>query len=449
MQPPGVFAATEPARHKPSAGGGLGGDAAQTRWSPPDAAGGEAIAWTCGAPGSWEDRPSWDIARRRAEACGGGAHTGTKVALQDRDPILPLCQRFGNIVGGGCWKPVFNLLEADHRSILVNAQHLQTVRGRKTDLKDVLGGWPSGCALACSRLASARPICPQPIRELRELTRERTTLVQERAQEVNRLHKVLESANMKLGAVASDVVGTSSRDMLAALLAGEQDAAAMAELARGRLWAKLPALRQAVEGRVRSVHCVQLRVLLAHIAFLEQALAELEEEIARLLGPFEEAVARAQTLPGGGQTAAVALIAELGTDMSRFPTHRHLASWAGVCPGNKQSGGKRLSGHTTQGNPWLRSILAEIAWAISHTKGTYLSVQFHRRARRLGKQKAVGAVSHSVLIIRYHMVRDHRRDADLGADSFDQLDRQRLERHPVRRLEQLGFAVTLTPAPVA
>ncbi len=206
-------------------------------------------------------------------------------------------------------------------------------------------------------LLQASFIPPQPVRDLRELTRYRTTLVQERAQEINRVQKVLESANVKLAAVATDILGVSGRAMLEALLGGEQDPVALAELARGRLRAKLPELRLALEGRVRSVHLVQLRVLLAHIAFLEGALAELHGEIERLLGPFEEALALAQTLPGVGETAAVALIAELGTDMGRFPTHRHLASWAGVCPGNKQSGGKRLSGATTQGNSWLRAIL--------------------------------------------------------------------------------------------
>ena len=298
-------------------------------------------------------------------------------------------------------------------------------------------------------MLAASFIAPQPVRDLRELTRYRKTLVQERAHEVNRLQQVLESAHLKLAAVATDVLGTSGRAMLEARLGGEQDPTALAELARGRLRAKLAELRKALEGRVRPVQLVQLRVLLAHIDFLESALAELQEESARLLGPFAEAVALAQTLPGVGETAASALIAEVGPDMSRFPTHKHLASWAGVCPGNKQSGGKRLSSKTTHGNPWLRSILAEVAWAIAHTKDTYLAAQFHRLARRLGKQKAVVAISHSVLVILYHMLRDHRPYTDLGPDYFDQLDRQRLERHHVRRLERLGYTVTLTPAFVA
>jgi len=346
---------------------------------------------------------------------------------------------------GVFWRPVFNLLEEGRTVVLVNPQHMKAVPGRKTDVKDA--EWLAD--LLRHGLLTSSFIPPQPIRDLRELTRYRTTLVQERAQEVQRLHKVLESANLKLAAVATDVLGTSGRAMLEALLGGEQDPAVLAELARGRLRAKLPALRQALEGRVRPVHLVQARVLLAHIEFLEGALAELRGEIERLLSPFAEAVALAQTLPGVGQTAASTLIAELGTDMSRFPTHKHLASWAGVCPGNKQSGGKRMGGKTTQGNPWLRAILGEIAWSIAHTRDNYLAAQFHRLARRRGIQKAVVAVAHSVLVILYHMLRDHRPYSDLGADYFAQLDTERLQLHHVRRLEQLGYTVTLTPAPAA
>lgn len=346
---------------------------------------------------------------------------------------------------GVFWKPVYNLLEEGRTILLVNPQHRQAVPGRTTDVRD-----SEGLAdLLRHGLLTASFIPPQPVRDLRELTRYRKTLVQERAQEVNRVQQVLESATLKLAAVATDVLGKSGRAMLEALLGGEQDPDTLAELARGRLRAKLPEVRQALEGRVRAVHLVQLRVLLAHIEFLEGALAQLQEEIAALLNPFAEAVALAQTLPGVGETAASALIAELGTDMSRFPTQKHLASWAGVCPGNKQSGGKRLSSKITHGNPWLRSILAEVAWAISHTTDNYLAAQFHRLARRLGKQKAVVAISHSVLVILYHMLRDHRPYHDLGPDYFAQLDRQRLERHHVRRLEQLGYTVTLTPAPAA
>jgi transposase len=343
---------------------------------------------------------------------------------------------------GVYWRPVFNLLEADHEIILVNAQHLKAVPGRKTDVKD--SEWLAD--LLRHGLLQASFIPPRPIRELRELTRYRKTLVQERAQEVNRLHKVLESANLKLAVVATDVMGTSGRDMLAAILAGEQDPAVLAELARGRLRAKLPLLRQALEGRVQAQHRVLIRHVLTHVDFLEQQLCELTAEIEDLLAPFAEAVALLETIPGVAEAAATAIVAELGTDMSRFPSAKHLASWAGLCPGNRQSGGRRLSGRTTAGNVWLRAVLGEVAWSITHTTGTYLAALYHRLARRRGKQKAVVAVAHSVLVSIYYMLRDHQPYHDLGPDHFEQLEHGRVQQRYVHRLEQLGYTVTLTPS---
>jgi transposase len=276
------------------------------------------------------------------------------------------------------------------------------VPGRKTDLKD--SEWLAELLRPIRHgLLKARFIPPQPIRELRELTRYRKTLVQEHQQEVNRLHKVLESANIKLGAVASDVLGASGRDMLgasgrdmlgasgrdmlAALLAGEQDAAAMAELARGRLRAKLPTLRQALEGRVTGQHRVLLRPILAHLDFLEGQLEQLTAEIETAQTPFTDAVALLQTIPGVREAAASAIIAEIGTDMSRFPSAAHLASWAGLCPGTRQSGGKRLSGHITPGNRWLRAVLGEVAWSAVHTHDTY-PVALYRHDRAPTRQTA-------------------------------------------------------------
>jgi transposase len=340
------------------------------------------------------------------------------------------------------WRPVFNLLEADHEIVLVNAQHLRGVPGRKTDVKD--SEWLAD--LLRHGLLKASFIPPEPIRELRELTRYRKTLVQARAQEVNRLHKVLESANLKLGAVATDVLGASGRDMLAAILAGEADATALAELARGRLRAKLPQLRQALEGRVTAQHRLLIRHVLAHVDFIEQHLAELTAEIDGRLAPFAEAVALLQTIPGVAEAAATAIVAEIGVDMTRFPSAKHLASWAGLCPGNKQSAGRRLSGKTTSGNVWLRAALGEVAWSITHTSGNYLVALYHRLARRRGKQKAIVALAHSLLVSIYHMLRDHQPYRDLGPDHFDQFESRRIQRHYVRRLEQLGYAVTLAPA---
>lgn len=346
---------------------------------------------------------------------------------------------------GVYWHPVYNLLEEGRTIILVNPQHMKAVPGRKTDVKDaewLADLWRHG-------LLKASFIPPQPIRILRELTRYRKTLIQERAQEVNRLQKVLEGANIKLAAVATDVLGKSGRAMLDAIVSGSHDAEALAELARGRLRAKLADLRLALEGRVQPHHRFLLTRILAHIDFLEEALQQLQKEIEPHLTPFEEAMTLAQSIVGIQETAAAAILAEIGTDMSRFPTAGHLASWAGVCPGNKQSGGKILSSAIRPGNKHLKAVLAEVVWAISHTKDNYLSAQYHRLARKRGKKKAVVAVSHSVLVILYHILRDKRPYSDLGADSFDKLDTKRIERHHIRRLEQLGYTVTLVPKEAA
>jgi len=346
---------------------------------------------------------------------------------------------------GVYWRPVFNILEEGRTIILVNAQHMKAVPGRKTDVKD--SQWLAD--LLRHGLLKASFIPPKPIRELRDLLRYRKTLVQERAQEVNRLQKVLETANVKLAAVATDVLGKSGRAMLEALLGGEQDPEVLAELARGRLRAKLPELRKALDGRLQPHHRILITRILAHIDFLEESLFQLQREIEEYLVPFEEAMSLIQGVTGIGETAAASIIAEIGTDMSRFASDKHIASWAGVCPGNKQSGGKRLSGHITKGNTYLRAILCEVAWAIAHTKDNYLSAFFHRIARRHGKQKAILALAHKVLVIIYHILRTKKPYADLGAEYFAQRDQERIQRHHIHRLEQLGYTVTLTPKEVA
>jgi transposase len=343
------------------------------------------------------------------------------------------------------WRPVSNRIEEGRTVVLVNPQPRKAVPGRKTAVKDA--EWIAD-RLRHGRLA-ARCIPRKPIRELRELTRYRKTLVQERTDEINRLQKVLETANVQRAAVASNVLGQSGRAMLEALIAGSSDEEALAELARGRLRAKRAELRQALNGRVTAHHRFLLKQILAHIDFLDAAVQAVEEEIAQRLVPYAEAVGRLQTIPGVGETAAVVIVAEIGVDMSRFESAKHLASWAGLCPGNRQSGGKRLSGKTTKGNIWLRAVLSEVAWAISHTKDNYLSAHYHRLARRIGKRRAIVATAHSVLRIAYYLLRDGAEYADLGADYFEQLDKERIERHHVRRLEQLGYAVTLTPAQAA
>jgi transposase len=346
---------------------------------------------------------------------------------------------------GVFWRPVFNVLEEGRQVLLVNAQHMKAVPGRKTDVKD--SQWLAD--LLRHGLLKASFIPPKPVRELRDLMRYRKTLVQERADEVNRLQKVLETANIKLAAVATDVLGKSGRSMLDALLGGQQDAEVLAELAQGRLRAKLPALRKALDGRVQPHHRTLLVRILAHIDFLEESLAQLQAEMEPYLVPFEEAVELVQSIVGIGEIAAASIIAEIGADMTRFASDKHLASWAGVCPGNKQSGGKRLSGKTTKGNPYLRAILFEVSWAIAHTKDNYLSAFYHRMARRHGKHKAIAALAYKVLVVIYHILRTKKPYTDLGADYFDQRDRKRIELHHVHRLEQLGYTVTLSPPEVA
>jgi transposase len=343
---------------------------------------------------------------------------------------------------GVYWRPVFNILEDDGRTLLlVNPQHMRAVPGKKTDVRD--SEWLAD--LLRHGLLRASFIPSAPIRAVRELTRYRKTLVQQRTDEANRLHKTLEGANLKLAMVASQVLGVSGRRMLEALVGGEQDPEVLADLARGALRAKLPELRRALTGRVQPHHLVLIGQLLGHIEFLEQAIAQVQAEVERCLPPFAEALELLQTIPGIKVVAASAILAEIGADMSRFPSAGHLASWAGLCPSNKQSAGKRLKGPVNRGNVWLRGIMGEVAWAAVKKRDTYFHAQFHRVARRRGRQKAVVAVAHSVLVVIYHVLRSGRPYGELGVDYFDHLDAARIERHHVRRLEQLGYTVTLTP----
>ena len=346
---------------------------------------------------------------------------------------------------GISWRPVFNILEDAHQVMLVNPQHIKRVPGRKTDVKD--SEWLADLL----RHGLVRPsfIPPKPIRVLRELTRYRATLVQQRTQEINRLHKVLETGNVKLAAVASDVLGVSGRQMLAALIEGETDPTALADLARGALRNKRAALLEALDSRLDSQHRLLLERLLAHIDFLTESVLQLQEEIERCLAPLAEAVALLDTIPGVGRTAAAAMVAEIGAQMQQFPTAKHLASWAGICPGTKQSGEKRGRARVTKGHRWLRAVLGEVAWAISHTKDNYLAARYRRLARRRGKHKAAMAIAHKVLVIAYHVLRDRHPYTDLGANYFDRLDAGRVERYHVARLEQPGYEVTLTPQQVA
>jgi transposase len=343
---------------------------------------------------------------------------------------------------GVYWKPIYNLLEEAFTPLLINARHIKVVPGRKTDVKDC--EWIAD--LLRHGLLRASFVPERPQRELRELTRYRTALVRERAAEVSRLQKTLEGANIKLASVATDIMGKSGRQMLKALIGGSTDASEMAQLARGKLRAKIPKLEQALRGCFGAHQRFLIAHQLAHIDFLEETIEQLSAQIAERMRPFgEEAIERLETIPGVGRRTAEAILAEIGPEVSRFPTYRHLASWAGMCPGNNDSGGKRRSGKTTKGNPWLRAALVEAAHAAGRTRNTYLSAQYRRLASRRGKKRAAVAVGHTILVIAYHLLERSCGYEELGGDYFDKRDRQGVERRLVRRLEGLGYKVSLDP----
>jgi transposase len=346
---------------------------------------------------------------------------------------------------GVYWRPVYNLLEGQFELLVVNAQHIKAVPGRKTDVKDA--AWIA--ELLRHGLLRGSFIPSKPQRQLRELTRSRSTLVQEHARTLNRLQAVLEDANLKLASVVTDISGVSARAMLAAILAGERDVEALADLARGRLRAKRDQLKEALEGRVTAHHSFLLTEHLSTLEYLDEAVARVSTEIDQRLTVDQEAIALLDTIPGVGPRAAEILIAEIGTDMSRFPSAKHLASWAGMCPGNHESGGKRLHGKTRKGSRWLRQILVEIAQVASKTKNTYLAAQYRRIAARRGKKRALIAVGHTVLTIVYTMLTRKQPYQDLGAAYFDQRERHRVERRLVQRLERLGYEVALQPRALA
>src|SRR5437763_985662 len=343
---------------------------------------------------------------------------------------------------GQYWKPIWYLLEERHfELLLVNARHVKILPGRKTDVGDA--AWLA--ELLEHGLLRGSFVPPPVIRELRDLTRYRKRLIQAHASEEQRIHKTLEDAGIKLDSVASDVLGVSGRLMLNALVAGERDPEVLADLAKRRLRSKLPELRQALRGRFGDHHALLVRLSLTHIEQLEAAIAELDARVDAMIAPFERARDRLDTITGVGKRAAECIIAEIGVDMSVFPTAGHLASWAGRCPGNNKTGGKRRSGKTTKGNRWLGDILTECAWAAAHTRDTYLSAQFWRLARRIGKQKAAIAVGHSILVIAWHLLSNDCDYQDLGGDFFARRDTDRARQRAIAQLEQLGYQVTLEP----
>jgi transposase len=341
------------------------------------------------------------------------------------------------------WKPVFYVLEGRFECWLLNAQHMRNVPGRKTDVGD--SAWI--CQLVEHGLVRPSFVPPAPIRELRDLTRYRKAQIEERTREVQRLDKVLQDAGIKLTSVASKTLGVSARLMLEALVRGTHDPEILADLAKGTLRRKIPELREALQGRFRTEHHgLLVGHILAHIDYLDEAIATLSTRIEEVIAPFSKQVEGLDTIPGVDRRTAEVLIAEIGVDMVQFPSAAHLASWAGVCPGNNESAGKRTTGKSRPGPKWLRRGLTEAAKAAARSKGTYLAAQHARIKRRRGPAKATGATRHSILIAAYYILRDDVAYQELGADYFD--NRGSTEAHVrrlVRQLEALGRQVTLQP----
>lgn len=341
---------------------------------------------------------------------------------------------------GVFWKPVFNVLEEHFQILLVNARHVKNLPGRKTDVRDC--EWIAQL-LQCGLLRGSF-IPPRAQRELRNLTRMRTKLTQQMASVANRIHKVLEDTNIKLGVVATDVLGVSGRKMITALIEGETDTAKMADMACGRLREKMPLLEQALVGKVTEHHQFLLKALMDQLIYLESQIERFNQRIEKASRPFEKAITTLIPIPGFDRMSAQNVIAEIGPDMKPFPTGAHLCSWAKICPGNNESAGKHKSGATGHGDRWLRAILVQIAWAASHKKQSYFQAQYRRLAGKRGKKRAIVAVAHSLLTVAYCMLRFDRKYQDLGANHFDRISRDRIRRYHIKRLESLGYKVELT-----
>jgi transposase len=343
---------------------------------------------------------------------------------------------------GDYWRSPFYLLEDVLNVELINAKHAKALPGRKSDVADSV--WL--CQLGECGLLRASFVPPEPIRQLRDLTRYRQVLLEEHTREAQRLEKELEDAGIKLSVVATDILGVSGRAMLAALIDGERDVEILADLARGRMRPKIPDLQQAMVGRFGPHHAFLCRMHLDRIDALDRDITALSQRIEAVMAPFQDLLTRLDTIPGVNQHVAQVIIAETGGDMTQFPTPAHLASWAGVCPGNHASGGKRKSGKTRKGDHWLTASLGVAALAALRAKDTYLSAQYRRLVRRLGnKQKAIVALQHSILTSVWHMLTTNTDYQDLGGDYFLHRDPERERRRAITALNKLGYTVTLNP----
>ncbi len=345
---------------------------------------------------------------------------------------------------GVYWKPVWNILEGQFEIVLVNAQHIKAVPGRKTDQKD--SEWIAD--LLQHGLLRGSFVPPRETRELRDLTRYRVSLTEECNRIANRIQKVLEDANIKLASVATDALGASGRAMIQAIIDGEQNPGLLADMAKGLLRNKMSELHSALAGRITAHHRFMLAQLMDDLRHAEAKMERVEEEIKRHTFPFGDDVARLCTIPGIDRVTAWGLVAELGLNMDQFPSAGHAASWAGLCPGNFESAGKRLSGKTRKGSAFLRRCLANAAWAVSTKKSSYLSALFRRIAARRGNKRAILAVAHAMLVIAYYLLKRKEEYKELGVNYFDQLNAEGLRRSLVRRLERLGHQVTLQPRTV-
>jgi len=343
---------------------------------------------------------------------------------------------------GVYWKPVWHVLEARFELVLANAAHVKNVPGRKTDVNDAM--WLAD--LLAHGLIRASFVPPAAVQQLRTLTRTRKQFVRERAAHVQRIEKVLEDANLKLGVVLSDLVGKSGRAVLQALIDGQTDPARLAQCISTRVKASRAELLEALRGQVSAHHRFMLKLHLDHIAALEQAIAAIEQEVDLGLEPFRQAAQRLSTMPGLSAVSAQVVVAEIGIDMARFVTPAHLLSWACLCPRNDESAGKRRSTRLRPGGTWLKTTLVQAAWAAVKVKGSYLQAQFHRLRARRGAKKAIIAVAASMLTAAWHMLRNGTEWRDLGAAHFDRADAHKTAARLIRRLQQIGYAVQATPA---